>query len=80
MSVITCVLPKAYKTVYYYRVFITEEVLFTGLRASPPTAGNTQMLGIDNFVFGSTIGVKPGSAITGLKPSNVVMNNGDKLP
>lgn len=80
VSVITCVLPKAYKTIYYYRVFITEEVLFTGLRASPPVAGNTQMLGIDNFVFGSTVEVNPGTAITGLKPSNVTMNNGDKLP
>nr|QBP37126.1 capsid protein [Porcine associated porprismacovirus] len=80
VSVITCVLPKAYKTIYYYRVFITEEVLFTGLRASPPVVGNTQMLGIDNFVFGNTVEVKPGTSITGLKPSNVTMNNGDKLP
>ena len=40
VSVITCVLPKAYKTVYYYRVFITEEVLFSGLRSSPPFATN----------------------------------------
>ncbi len=80
VSVITCVLPKAYKTVYYYRVFITEEVIFAGLRASPPTEGNTQMLGIDNFVFGSTTEVKPGTAITGLKPDNATMNNGDKLP
>ncbi len=80
VSVITCVLPKAYKTVYYYRVFITEEVIFAGLRASPPTEGNTQMLGIDNFLFGSTTEVKPGTAITGLKPNNATMNNGDKLP
>lgn len=80
VSVITCVLPKAYKTVYYYRVFITEEVIFSGLRASPPTEGNTQMLGIDNFLFGSTTEVKPGTAITGLKPNNSQMNNGDKQP
>lgn len=80
VSVVTCVLPKAYKTIYYYRVFITEEVIFAGLRASPPTEGNTQMLGLDNFVFGTTVEVKPGTAITGLKPNNVLMNNGDKLP
>ena len=77
VSVITCVLPKAYKTIYYYRVFITEEVIFAGLRASPPVEGNTQMLGIDNFVFGSTVEVKPGTAVTGLKPDNSQMNNGD---
>lgn len=80
VSVITCVLPKAYKTVYYYRVFITEEVLFTGLRASPPVEGNSQMLGIDNFLFGSTVEPKPGTSMTGLKPNNGMMNNGEKLP
>ena len=80
VNVITCVLPKAYKTIYYYRVFVTEEVIFAGLRASPPTSGNTQMLGIDNFLFGSTVEVKPGTAITGLKPNDNQMNNGDKMP
>lgn len=80
VNVITCVLPKAYKTVYYYRVFITEEVLFTGLRASPPVEGNSQMLGIDNFLFGSTIEPKPGTSMVGLKPNDGAMNNGDKMP
>ena len=80
VSVITCVLPKAYKTVYYYRVFVTEEVLFTGLRASPPVIGNSQMLGIDNFLFGTTTEVRPGTSMVGIKPNNGLMNNGDKLP
>lgn len=80
VNVITCVLPKAYKTIYYYRVFITEEVLFSGLRASPPVEGNSQMLGIDNFLFGSTIEPKPGTSMVGVKPNDAFMNNGDKLP
>ncbi len=80
VNVITCVLPKAYKTIYYYRVFITEEVIFAGLRSSPPPAGNSQLLGIDNFLFGTTVEVKPGTAVPGLKPNNVLMNNGDKMP
>nr|QRV61740.1 capsid protein [Porprismacovirus sp.] len=80
VNVITCVLPKAYKTIYYYRVFITEEVIFAGLRASPPVEGNSQMLGIDNFLFGSTVEPKPGTSMVGVKPNDSSMNNGEKLP
>lgn len=85
VSVITCVLPKAYKTVYYYRVFITEEVLFTGLRSSPPLSVNTdgvpiQRLGIDNFTFGNVISVKPGEQGMLLPSKSGQQNNGDKMP
>lgn len=85
VKVITCVLPKAYKTIYYYRVFITEEVLFTGLRSSPPTGVNAdgtpiQRLGIDNFTFGNVISVKPGEQGLLLPAKTSQQNNGDKLP
>lgn len=85
VSVITCVLPKAYKTVYYYRVFVTEEVLFSGLRSSPPVGTNTdgtpiQRLGIDNFTFGNVIQVQPGEQGLLLPTQNTNQNNGDKLP
>lgn len=32
INVITCILPKQYKTRYYYRLFITETVYFSGLK------------------------------------------------
>lgn len=72
VSVITCVLPKAYKTVYYYRIFITEEVIFSGLRTIPPE--NVQ--GIDQFVYSNVLINAPVS-ISSMTGAN---NNGDRLP
>lgn len=85
VKVITCVLPKAYKTIYYYRVFITEEVLFTGLRSSPPFAqngagGQIQRFGIDTFTFGNVTPVVPGEGGLSAPIQNNLQNNGDKLP
>nr|WCR62194.1 MAG: capsid protein [Smacoviridae sp.]WCR62196.1 MAG: capsid protein [Smacoviridae sp.] len=85
VKVITCVLPKAYKTIYYYRVFITEEVLFSGLRSSPPFATNgagglIQRFGIDTFTFGNAMPVAPGEGGLANLTSNNNQNNGDKLP
>ena len=85
VSVITCVLPKAYKTIYYYRVFITEEVLFTGLRSSPPFATNgsgglVQRFGIDTFSFGNVTPVAPGEGGLSAPIQNNYQNNGDKMP
>lgn len=85
VNVITCVLPKAYKTIYYYRVFITEEVLFGGLRSSPPLSANAdgtpiQRLGIDNFTFGNVIQVQPGEQGLLLPTKPAQQNNGDKMP
>ena len=56
VRVITCVLPKAYKTVYYYRVFITEHVYFSGIKAAMPLFDNgsgslIQTPGLDTFMF-----------------------------
>nr|WCR62188.1 MAG: capsid protein [Smacoviridae sp.] len=79
VSVITCVLPKAYKTVYYYRVFITEEVIFAGLRSAPAITGNYQTIGIDNFVYAYPLGAQPGTNIIG-QQTNTNMNNGDDMP
>lgn len=59
VSVITCVLPKAYKTVYYYRVFITEEVIFAGLRSAPYiTSNGNAYLGLDQHLY-SVLAPKP---------------------
>lgn len=85
VKVITCVLPKAYKTIYYYRVFITEEVIFAGLRSSPPFAtngagGQVQRFGIDTFTFGNAMPVVPGEGGLANLVSNANGNNGDKMP
>lgn len=71
VSVITCVLPKAYKTVYYYRIFITEEVIFSGLRTIPPEG----YPGIDQFVTGTISAFNAYSSTT-----TTANNNGDRLP
>lgn len=76
VSVITCVLPKAYKTIYYYRVFVTEEVYFAGLR-SAPIEGNC---GIDNFLMGVPTPTKPGYPIQTQVMTDNKMNNGDVMP
>lgn len=79
VSVITCVLPKAYKTLYFYRIFVTEEVIFSGLRSAPYMFDNThQYLGLDNFII-SRIDVPypPGSAIT---TNYLDKNDGGNLP
>lgn len=81
VSVITCVLPKAYKTVYYYRVFITETVYFAGLRSSPLTAENeVAYSGLDQFVLGQPTVVKPGNTLG--MPGGMTMygNSGRNLP
>lgn len=80
VKVITCVLPKAYKTIYYYRVFITEEVIFAGLRSSPPSENNKQVMGIDNFLFGNPMSTMPGSGGWAPTEDNKFQNNGDDLP
>lgn len=85
VSVITCVLPKAYKTIYYYRVFITEEVIFAGLRSAPFEAvvngsgtDPTYWSGIDTFVMANP---QPVSPVTPLYPVTGVPNNGgSELP
>lgn len=82
VSVITCVLPKAYKTVYYYRVFVTEEVYFAGLRSSPmATESGNQTFGLDQFMFANMINIFPGSAAvrpTPIEPNK--QNDGANLP
>lgn len=82
VSVITCVLPKAYKTVYYYRVFITEEVIFTGLRSMPPVYNGTvpyQYTGIDQFVMTNVVPNTPGTG-NATVVTDSTMNNGGNLP
>ena len=84
VSVITCVLPKAHKTTYFYRVFITEEVLFSGLRSTPPVSQSTtgqpvQQFGIDQFLISEPIPIAPGQGISA-QSNNSKLNNGDKMP
>ena len=50
VRVITAVLPKMRKTLYYYRVYITEEIFFSGLKHFGPAVGsNAWYGGIDQF-------------------------------
>lgn len=80
VSVITCVLPRAYKTLYYYRVFITEEVYFAGLRSAPFAADGQNYFGtMDNFVIGQPTYVKPGTG-TLSDPAGWSKTNGGELP
>lgn len=51
----TIVLPKAFKTVYYYRAYITQEVYFTGLKTiGVPDIGSSiayqSIAGLDQFI------------------------------
>lgn len=88
VKVITAILPKASKTVYFYRVYVTEEVLFKSVRSSIPYSdpvtgeifpmGNT---GLDNFLNGSPLTVIPTNAIpdvSGLLGNTG--NNGEQMP
>ena len=51
INVITVLLPKAYKTRYYYRLFITETVYFSGLKNTGIGDGSAnEYRAIDNFV------------------------------
>lgn len=59
INVITVILPKAYKTLYYYRMFITETIYLSGLKNTG--IGDVSMVGdtfrlseyraVDNFMF-----------------------------
>lgn len=84
VSVITCVLPKAFKTLYFYRCYITEEVIFSGLRSAPAQYGvnglnqPTYYYGIDQFVRSNVAGVEPGTKLSISTVPNG--NNGENLP
>lgn len=80
VSVITCVLPKAYKTVYYYRVFITEEVIFSGLRSAPAYDTGGAALGIDHFTVTNIQNVNPAGSLIAPVVTRAQMNNGGDLP
>nr|QCC72712.1 capsid protein [Cressdnaviricota sp.] len=85
VQVLTCVLPKAYKTLYYYRVYITEEVIFSGLRSVPPTypddtgAFDVQVFGIDQFLTSAPQPILPTGDIRA-PTSNRQQNNGAEMP
>lgn len=48
--VITMVLPKMFKTNYFYRCYVTEEIYFSGVRTFSPAVDGRIGAGIDNFV------------------------------
>lgn len=85
VQVLTCVLPKAYKTLYFYRVYITEEVIFSGLRSVPPAypddtgAFDVQRFGIDQFLTSVPTPILPTGDIRS-PTSNRQQNNGDEMP
>lgn len=85
VQVLTCVLPKAFKTQYFYRVYITEEVIFSGLRSVPPAypdgtgAFDVQVFGIDQFMTSVPTPILPNDDIRS-PTSNRQQNNGDEMP
>nr|QCC72686.1 capsid protein [Cressdnaviricota sp.] len=84
VQVITCVLPKAYKTRYYYRVYITEEVFFSGLRSVPPTYSTNdgfqeQAFGLDQFITAVPQTILP-TQNSRSPLTDRQQNNGDEMP
>lgn len=91
VKVITAILPKASKTVYYYRCYITEYVTFAGIRSSVPFYDPNELgvkqgsVGLDNFLYGGFSQVLPGQnigdpvALPGV-PGGIINNGGDQLP
>nr|QXN75706.1 MAG: capsid protein [Virus sp.] len=82
IQVITCVLPKAFKTLYFYRIYCTQEVIFTGLRAGPPVVTSAGVhgystVGLDQFVVGTPTPIKPGGIVA---VPTAINNNGGNLP
>lgn len=53
--VITMVLPKMFKTNYFYRCYVTEEIYFSGVRNFSPAVDGYIGAGIDSFVQPPTI-------------------------
>lgn len=86
VSVITAILPKAFKTVYYYRVYVTEEVIFSGIRSSPPIfpSGGQYLRtsGFDNFLQGTFGRVNPTETqdVSLVIPTDRRQNNGSEMP
>lgn len=82
IDVMTLILPKAYKTVYYYRMYIREEVMFKDPVAINPYISTENLSGavcsgaFDRFLYnslpGATRGDVPTSSIigTGMNPIN----------
>lgn len=85
VQVLTCVLPKAYKTLYFYRVYITEEVIFSGLRSVPPAypddtgAFDVQKFGLDQFLTSVPQPILPTGDLRS-PTTNRQQNNGDEMP
>lgn len=48
---ITIILPKAHKTLYYYRLFITETVYFSGIKNVGINASGDEYRAVDNFTW-----------------------------
>lgn len=90
VDLITVVLPKAYKTVYYYRLYIEEEILFKDPVAMLPVyrvggsvgvSGYVNTGAIDRYLFAKANGVTAGNNYYQVVPElNAVTNkvNGGK--
>lgn len=89
VDLVTVVLPKAYKTVYYYRLYIEEEVLFKDPVASYPiyriggttgVSGNVNFGALDRYIYnrgnGSTAGNSSAGATALLNELTNKLNGG----
>ena len=70
VSLMTIVLPKAFKTLFYYRLYVTQSVYFSGPRQVSPqfvdSSGTTGVsVGFDNFLNGVAVQMKPNGVFPG---------------
>lgn len=76
VPLMTIVLPKANKTLYYYRLYITQTVYFSGPRQVSPVSDGAVVCGFDNFLLGRAVTMSPKHGIVPNYNPNVY-DNGD---
>lgn len=80
-EIITVILPKAHKTLYYYRMFITETIYFSGIKnVGVNTEGGYEYRAFDNFMH--TMYPKPSPPTTNWPKGDydiVPLNDGDMV-
>lgn len=70
VPLMTIVLPKANKTLYYYRLYVTQTVYFSGPRQVSPS-GDGVVCGFDNFLLGRAMQCLPrGNVVPFVNPND----------
>lgn len=69
VPLMTIVLPKAHKTLYYYRLYITQTVFFSGPRQVSPGSDGV-VCGFDNFLLGRAMQCRPNGLVPYVNPND----------